>query len=84
MFPIACVFNPMDPVPSHHTSQEMQPAAVPELSNNKPYQSTKQSHVEDHSEQIEATGGEDHRRRTGRLQSRKKYYRADPQSTHSM
>ena len=73
----------MDPVPSHHASQEMQPAAVPELPNNKPYQSTKRSHVEDHTEQIEATGG-DHRRRTGRLQSRKKYYRADPQSTHSM
>ena len=30
--------NPMDPVLSHHTSQERQPAAVPELPNNKPHQ----------------------------------------------
>ena len=29
--------NPMDPVLSHHTSQERQPAAVPELPNNKPH-----------------------------------------------
>ena len=28
--------NPTDPVLSHHTSQERQPAAVPELPNNKP------------------------------------------------
>ena len=63
----------MDPVLSHHTSQERQPAAVPELPNNKPYQSPKQSHAEDHAKQIEATRGEDHRRRTGRLQSRKEY-----------
>ena len=28
--------NPMDPVLSHHTSQERQPAAVPELPNNQP------------------------------------------------
>ena len=53
--------NPMDPVLSHHTSQERQPAAVPELPNNKPHQSPKQSHAEDHTEQIEATSGEDHR-----------------------
>ena len=58
----------MDPVLSHHTSQERQPAAVPELPNNKP-QSPKQSHAEDHAAQTEATSGEDHRRRTGRLQS---------------
>ena len=45
--------NPMDPVLSHHNSQERQPAAVPELPNNKPHQSTKQSHAEDHTEQIE-------------------------------
>ena len=76
--------NPMDPVPSHHTSQERQPEAVPELLNNKPHQSPKQSHTEDHIEQIEATSGEDHRRRTGRLQSRKEYHRADPQPTHFM
>ena len=30
--------NPMDPVLSHHTFQERQPAAVPELPNNKPIQ----------------------------------------------
>ena len=30
--------NPTDPVLSHHTSQERQPAAVPELLNNKPHQ----------------------------------------------
>ena len=44
----------MDTVLSHHTSQERQPAAVPELPNNKPHQSLKQSHAEDHTEQIEA------------------------------
>ena len=38
--------NPMDPVLSHHTSQERQPAAVPELPDNKPHQSRKQSHSE--------------------------------------
>ena len=75
---------PMDPVLSHHTSQERQPVAVSELPNNKPHQSPKQSHVEDHTEQIEATSGEDHRRRTGRLQSRKEYHRADLQPTHSL
>ena len=32
---------------SHHTSQERQPAAVPELPNNK---SPKQSHAEDHTD----------------------------------
>ena len=47
--------NTMDPVLSHHTSQERQPAAVPELPNNKPHQSPKQSHADDHIEQIEAT-----------------------------
>ena len=39
--------NPMDPVLSHHTFQERQTAAVPELPNNKPHQSPKQSHAED-------------------------------------
>ena len=77
--------NPMDPYHhSHHTSQERQPAAVLELPNSKPHQSPKQSHAEDHTEQIEATSGEDHRRRTGRLQSRKEYHIADLQPTHSM
>ena len=42
------------------------------------------SHAKDHSKQIEATSGEDHRWRTGRLQSRKEYHRADLQPTHSM
>ena len=74
----------MDPVLSHHTSQERQPAAEPELPNNKPHQTLKQSHAEDHTEQIEASSGEDYRRRTGRLQSREEYHRADLQPTHSM
>ena len=45
----------MDPVLSHHTSQERQPAAVPELSNDQLHQSPKQSHAEDHTEQTDAT-----------------------------
>ena len=53
--------NPLDPVLSHHTSQEGQPAAVPELTNDQPHQSPKQSYAEDHTEQIEATSGEDQR-----------------------
>ena len=53
--------DPMVPVLSHHTSQERQPAAVPELPNDQPHQSPKQSHAEDHTEQTEATSGEDHR-----------------------
>ena len=53
--------NPVDPVLSHHPSQERQPAAVPELPNDKPHQPPKQSHVEDDTEQTEATGKEDHR-----------------------
>ena len=61
----------------------LQPAE-PELPNNQPHQSPKQSHAEDHTGQIEATSGEDHRRRTDRLQTRKEYYRADLQPTHSM
>ena len=66
--------NPTDSVLSHHTFQERQPAAVPELPNNKPHQSPKQRHAEDHSEQIEATSGEDYRRITGRLQRKKEYH----------
>ena len=65
--------NRVDPALSHHTSQERQPAAVPELPNDQPHQSPKQSHAEDQTEQIEATSGKDHRQRTGRLQSRKEY-----------
>ena len=68
----------MDPVLSHHTSKERQPAAVPELLNNKPHQSPKQGHAEDLTEQIEATSGEDHRRRTGRLQTYAFYVRNIP------
>ena len=52
--------NLFDPVLSHHTSQERQPAAVSELPNNQPHQSCKQSHAEDDTEQIEATSREDH------------------------
>ena len=51
--------NPMDSIPSNYTSQEWQPAAVPELPNNQPPQSPKQSYAEGHTEQIEATSGED-------------------------
>ena len=40
--------NPVDPVLSHHTSQERQPAAVPELLNDWPHQPSMQSHAEDH------------------------------------
>ena len=50
----------MDPILSHHTSQERQPAPEPELPNFKPHQSPKQSHAEGYTEQIEATSGEDH------------------------
>ena len=53
--------NRVDPVLSRHTFQERQPAAVPELPNDQPHQPPKQSHAEDHTEQIEATRGEDHR-----------------------
>ena len=53
--------NPVDPVISHQTSKERQPAAVLELPNDYPHQPPNQSHAEDHIEQTEATGGEDHR-----------------------
>ena len=36
--------NPMDSDLSHYTTQERQPAAVPELPNNQPQQSPKQSY----------------------------------------
>ena len=52
--------NTVDPVLSHYTSQERQPAAVPKLPNNQPHKQSKQSHAEDHTEQI-AASGEDHR-----------------------
>ena len=53
--------NTVDPVFSHHTSRERQPAAVPQLPNSQPHLSPKQSHAEDHTEQIEATSGEGNR-----------------------
>ena len=53
--------NPVDPVLIHHTSQERQPAAVPELLNYESHQQAKQSDAEDQIEQTEATSGEDHR-----------------------
>ena len=52
--------NPVDPILGHHTSQERQPAAVPELPNDQSHQSPKQSHADDHTEQIEAASGENH------------------------
>ena len=45
--------DPVDPVLSQNTSQERQPAAVPEIPNNKPHQPPKQSHAEDHTKKIE-------------------------------
>ena len=54
--------NTVDPVISHHTYQEKQPAIVAELLNDQPHQSAKQRHAEDHTEQIEDTiSGENHR-----------------------
>ena len=55
------IANPTDPVLSHYTSQERQPAAVPELPNDQPHQPPKQSQAEDHTEQIAATSGENYR-----------------------
>ena len=54
------MLNRVDLALSHHTSQERQPAAVPELPNDQPHQSRKQSHAEDRTEQIEARSSEDH------------------------
>ena len=75
---------PVDPVLGHHTSRERQPAAGLELPNDQLHQTLGQSHAEDHTEQVEATSGEDHRQRTGRPESRKEYHRADLQPTHSV
>ena len=52
--------NLMDPVLSHHTSQEGQPAAETDLLSDQLHQPSKQSNAEDHAETIEATS-EDHR-----------------------
>ena len=76
--------NPLDPVISHHTSQERQPEAVPELPNDQPHQPSKQRHADDHTEQTEATSREDHRWRTGRLQHWKEHHRADLQSKNPL
>ena len=76
--------NTLNPGFSYYTSQERQPATVPELPNDQPHQSFRQSHCEDHTEQTEATGGEDHCRRTCRLQSRKEHHRADLQPTNPL
>ena len=43
---------------------------MPELPNDQPHQPPKQSHAEDPTEQTDATGGEDRRWGTGRLQSK--------------
>ena len=52
--------DPMDPVLGHHTSQDMQPAAVPELPHDQPHEPSKQNNTEGRTKQIEATSGEDH------------------------
>ena len=51
--------SPVDPVLGNHTSQERQPAAVPELLNHQPHQLSTKSHGADPTEQIEAASGED-------------------------
>ena len=71
--------NPVDPVLSHHTSQERQTAAAPELTNDQSHQPPKRSHAVDNTEQIEATCVQANRWRTGRFQSRKEHHRADLQ-----
>ena len=76
--------RPLDPVLGHHTSQERQPAAVPELSNNQPNQPSKQSLAEDHTGQTEAPSREAHCWRTGKLQSRKEHHRAGLQPENPM
>ena len=53
--------NSVGQVLGHYTSQERQPAAVPEVPNDQPHQPPKQSHAEDHTEQTEVTSREDHR-----------------------
>ena len=52
--------------------------------NNQPHQPLKQSHAEDHAEQIEATNREDYCWRTGRLQSRKEHHKADLQTMNPL
>ena len=72
--------NSVDSFLSHHTSEERQPASVPELPNDQPYQSLKQSHAEDHTEQFEASSG-DYHWKAGRLRGTKEHHRADTSST---
>ena len=66
--------NPVDPVLGHHTSQERQTAAVPELPNDQPHQPPNQSHAEDHTEHTEAASREGHRWRTGRKEHYREIY----------
>ena len=51
--------NAMDSVLGHHTSNERQPATMPDLSNNQPCQPSQQSYVEDTTQQTSGTGGKD-------------------------
>ena len=44
----------MYPVIGHHTSQERQPAGVPELENYQPQQPSEQSHAEDYTAKPQA------------------------------
>ena len=62
--------NLVNPVLGHHISQERLPAAVPELPNGQLHQPPKQSHAEDHTEEIEAASREEQCWRTGRLESK--------------
>ena len=66
--------NLEDPVLSHHTSQEKQPAAVPELPNNKPHQSPKQSHAEDHKRRGSSVKNRQASEQKGAPQSRSSTY----------
>ena len=50
--------NHVDPVPGHHTSQEIQLSAVPDPPSDQPDEPPKQGHAEDHTEQTEAARGE--------------------------
>ena len=69
--------NQVGPVLGRHTSQERHAAAVSELPNDQPHQPPWHSHAEGHTVQIEAASREDHRWRTGRLQSKKEHHRTD-------
>ena len=76
--------NTVDPVLSYHTSQERQPAAVPELPNNQPHQSPKVilkiilNRLKPQAEEVIAE------EQAGRLLSRKEHHRADLQPTNHL